>query len=387
MKKLLIVLLCFSTATFAQKNKNKFQSSTPAPVDYNISLTPEKWEFKEGKVEFIEKNGVKSMRIIQGNQGAVVLKDMVFKDGTIEFDFEPAAPMTLASSPSVYFRGNPKTNDVEIFYIRGRPNRPTANDAIQYTSIIGGVNMWDMYPEYQGPAFFEAEKTNHLKMVVSGQQMRVYVNDMSRPALQIPKLEGNTAEGLLALDGGMIVSNLQIKPNMTEGLPAFAGPDLTDHDAQFIRNWTLTKPANLPGGNEVNNAQMPKPEDFTESIAAERQGLINLSRKFGGNSSRKVVWLKARIKVAERQKNILQLGFSDEVWVFLNKQMVYVDKNLYLQPSMRKYPEGRISVQNAKFGLNLNQGENELLIAVANDFYGWGIIARIEQMEGVEFLK
>jgi hypothetical protein len=327
------------------------------------------------------------MRIIQGNQGAVVLKDMVFKDGTIEFDFEPAAPMTLASSPSVYFRGNPKTNDVEIFYIRGRPNRPTANDAIQYTSIIGGVNMWDMYPEYQGPAFFEAEKTNHLKMVVSGQQMRVYVNDMSRPALQIPKLEGNAAEGLLALDGGMIVSNLQIKPNMTEGLPAFAGPDLTDHDAQFIRNWTLTKPADLPGGNEVNNAQMPKPEDFTESITAERQGLINLSRKFGGNSSRKVVWLKARIKVAERQKNILQLGFSDEVWVFLNKQMVYVDKNLYLQPSMRKYPEGRISIQNAKFGLNLNQGENELLIAVANDFYGWGIIARIEQMEGVEFLK
>lgn len=387
MKKLFFVLLCLGTATFAQKNKNKTQPVTPPPVDYNISLSPEKWEFKEGKLEFFDKNGVKAMRIIQGNQGAVMLKDMVFKDGTIEFDFEPASPMTLGSSPSVYFRGNPQKNDVEIFYIRGRPNRPTANDAIQYTPIIGGVNMWDMYPEYQGPAFFEADKSNHLKMVVSGQQMRVYVNDMSKPALQIPKLEGNTTEGILALDGGMVVTNLVIKPNVVEDLPGIPAPDLTDHDAQYIRNWTSIKPADLPAGNEVNISKIPKPEDFTEAIAAERQGLINLSRKFGGNNTRKVVWLKARIKVAENQKNVLQMGFSDEVWVFLNKQMVYVDKNLYLQASMRKYPEGRISIQNTKFGLNLKQGENELLIAVANDFYGWGIIARLEQMEGVEFLK
>lgn len=387
MKKLVFVLLCVGTTAFAQKSKTKTQAATPPPVDYKISLSPEKWEFKEGKVEFFEKGGVKAMRIIQGNQGAVILKDMVFKDGTIEFDFEPAAPMTLMSSPSVYFRGNPQKNDVEIFYIRGRPNRPTANDAIQYTSIIGGVNMWDMYPEYQGPAFFEADKTNHLKMVISGQQMRVYVNDMSKPALQIPKLEGNATEGMIGLDGGMVVTNLQIKPDVVEGLPAFPAPDLTDHDAQYLRNWALTKPTDLPAGNEVNNTMLPKPEDFTESISAERQGLINLSRKFGGNDTRKVVWLKARIKVTENQKNVLQMGFSDEVWVFLNKQMVYVDKNLYLQASMRKYPEGRISIQNARFGLNLKQGENELLIAVANDFYGWGIIARIEQMEGVEFLK
>ncbi len=387
MKKLFFVLLCLGTAAFAQKNKTKAQNPAPPPVDYNISLSPEKWEFKEGKVEFFDKNGVKAMRIIQGNQGAVKLKDMVFKDGTIEFDFEPASPMTLGSSPSVYFRGNPQKNDVEIFYIRARPNRPTANDAIQYTPIIGGVNMWDMYPEYQGPAFFEADKTNHLKMVISGQQMRVYVNDMTKPALQIPKLEGNTTEGILALDGGMVVTNLVIKPNEVEGLPTFPAPDLTDHDVQFIRNWTSTKPADLPAGNEVNTNQIPKPEDFTEALAAERQGLMNLSRKFGGNNTRKVVWLRARIKVAENQKNVLQMGFSDEVWVFLNKQMVYVDKNLYLQASMRKYPEGRISIQNTKFGLNLKQGENELLIAVANDFYGWGIIARLEQMEGVEFLK
>ena len=120
---------------------------------------------------------------------------------------------------------------------------------------------------------------------------------------------------------------------------------------------------------------------------AERKGMINLSRKFGGGSvvPRRVVWLKTTIKATEAQKNVMQLGFSDEVWVFVNGQMVYIDKNDYRQPPMRKYPDGRLSVQNGKFNLNLKQGDNEIVIAVANDFYGWGIIARLENTEGLSF--
>jgi hypothetical protein len=387
MKKLLFTLLFIGNLVFAQKNKPKTQIQVQPPLDYMISLTPEKWEFKEDKVEFFDKNGIKAMRIKQGNQGAVLLKDRIFKDGTIEFDFEPASPMTLGSSPTVYFRGNAQKNDTEIFYIRARPNRSNANDGVQYAPILGGVNLWDMYPEYQAPAFFEADKTNHLKMVISGQQMRVYINDMKRPALQILKLEGNTTEGIIALDGGMVVTNMQIKPDVTENLPGLAAPDLTDHDAQYLRTWLLARPIDLPAGNEVTPASLPKQDIFTETIEAESKGMINLTRKFGGNNTRKVVWLKAKIKAAENQKNNLQLGFSDDVWVFLNNQMIFLDKNNYLQPPMRKYPEGRISIQNAHVNLNLKQGENELLIAVANDFYGWGIIARLESMEGIEVVK
>lgn len=388
MKKLILALLCMGTlAATAQKNKNKATKESPTSTDYTISLSPDKWEFKPDKVEFFDKNGTKAMRIIQGNQGAVLLKDVIFKDGTIEFDFEPSAPMTLMSSPSVYFRANLEKFDTEIFYIRGRPGKPTVNDGIQYCPILNGVNMWDMYPNYQGPAWFEEGKTNHLKMVVSGQQMRVYVNDMNKPALQIPKLEGNIQEGRLAIDGGMVVTNFQLKPNVVEDLPAFEGPDLTDHDANYIRNWALHAPADLPTGTDVNPISLPKPETFTESISAEREGLINLSRKFGNNEKRKVIWLKAKIKSEKDQKLMMQLGFSDEVWVFLNNQMVFLDKNYYLIHPMRKYPEGRISLQNSKVNLNLKQGENEVLIALANDFYGWGIIARLESMDGIEFVK
>jgi hypothetical protein len=34
----------------------------------------------------------------------------------------------------------------------------------------------------------------------------------------------------------------------------------------------------------------------------------------------------------------------------------------------------------------LKQGDNELLIGVANDFFGWGIMARLDNLEDVEVI-
>ncbi len=371
MKKLLFYFLLFCQSTMAQ----------------HIELTQDNWEYKEGKVTFSERNGTRYMQIMAGNQGAVIPKDVEFWNGTIEFDFEPTGTMSLGSSPTVYFRAEAEGNNSEIFYIRARPSNPRANDAIQYAPILAGVNMWDMYPQYQGPAFFEANKPNHLKMVVNGAQMRVYVNNMNRPALHIPKLEGTGNGMMIGIDGGMLVSNFQVKPDQVEDLPAIPAPDLTDHDANYIRQWSATIPIDLPSGNEPLHSSLPENEEFTEILMAENAGLINLTRKFGANQTRKLLFLKAKISSLEASFPNIQLGFSDEVWVFVNGQLVFLDKNLYLQPAMRKYPDGRISIQNARFSLPLKQGENEVIIAVANDFYGWGIIARLEKMEGLEFLK
>lgn len=353
----------------------------------HIELTPANWEFKEGKVTFSEKNGTPYMGIVAGNQGAVILKDVQFWNGTIEFDFEPTGTMSLDSSPTVYFRADSQGNNSEIFYIRARPSNPRANDGVQYAPILSGVNLWDLYPQYQAPAFFEANKLNHMKLVVNGAQMRVYVNDMVKPTLQIPKLEGVGKGTTIGIDGGMLVYNFQVKPDQVENLPAIPAPDLTEHDANYIRQWSATLPIDFPSGNEPFVTNMPKIEEFTETIIAENAGLLNLTRKFGGNESRKILYLKATISSLEDSNQRMQLGFSDEVWVFVNGQLAFLDKNIYRQPGMRKYPDGRISILNSKFTIPLKQGENEVIIAVANDFFGWGIIARFEKMDGLEFLK
>jgi hypothetical protein len=82
----------------------------------------------------------------------------------------------------------------------------------------------------------------------------------------------------------------------------------------------------------------------------------------------------------------MRLGFSDEVWVFVNNKLTYIDKNLY-RDNFRKYPDGRISIENSQFPVRFTSGENEILIGVSNNFFGWGIIAWLESMEGLSFTK
>ncbi|WP_428659729.1 family 16 glycoside hydrolase [Runella sp.] len=379
MKKLIqVILILLTIQSIAQKNKNKVESTPQKRPDYAVPLTPEQWAFKEGKVEFVEYKGKKAMKLAQ-NSGQVVLKDVVFKDGTIEFDVEP---VLTEFAQSIYFhQKDPK--EQEIVYLRlARSGNKLANEGIQYCPYFDAVNMWDMYSEYQAPALVKAGEWNHMKLIISGKRLRVFLNGSPQPVLDIPKLEGNASEGSIAFEGAAHIANVQLKPNEVEGLSPMELPDLTDHDAYYLRKWALTAPQNLPAGSELWAGNLPKLELFTDSIMAERRGLINLTRKFGGSPSRRVVWLKTKIMAKEAAKTNLQLGFSDEVWVFLNNQPVLADKNLFLQ-NMRKYPDGRISIQNTTAKLTLKPGENDLLIGVANDFYGWGIMARLESTEGI----
>jgi hypothetical protein len=52
-----------------------------------------------------------------------------------------------------------------------------------------------------------------------------------------------------------------------------------------------------------------------------------------------------------------------------------------------KAPAGRVSLDNASFDLPLKAGKNEILIAVVNDFYGWGIIAHLQDNYGISLWR
>ncbi len=374
MKKIIpfiVLALVLSAQSSAQKKQTKTASST------KIELSPGKWAFQEGKVEFTSYKDRPAMKLAQ-RSGQVVLKDLIFKDGTIEYDVEP---VLAEFADAIYFHRKDE-KEQEIFYLRvAKIGNPFSNDGIQYCPYFDGVNMWDMYPQYQAPAPAKAGEWNHIKLVISGKQMHVFVN--GELILEIPKLEGRETAGSIAFEGSSYISNLEIKPGETEGLSPEDGADITKHEANYIRKWSVTKPALLAPGTEPTTAiEFPKNESFIEKAEAEREGLINLTRQFGGNEKRRIVWLKTTITAKEPVKTNLQLGFSDEIWVYLNDQITYTDKNIFLQ-NMKKYPDGRISVQNGSVDLKLRQGANDLLIGVANDFYGWGLIARLESTEGI----
>jgi hypothetical protein len=69
--------------------------------------------------------------------------------------------------------------------------------------------------------------------------------------------------------------------------------------------------------------------------------------------------------------------------VFVNGAAVYADKNEYAQGEPRKKPDGRLSLDNGAFTLPLRAGDNEIVIGVANAFFGWGLMLRLDDVAGV----
>ena len=49
----------------------------------------------------------------------------------------------------------------------------------------------------------------------------------------------------------------------------------------------------------------------------------------------------------------------------------------------RRCGEGRLSLQNGSFVVPLKAGDNEVAVALANNFYGWGLILRLENLDGI----
>jgi hypothetical protein len=363
----LLTLIAISTMLFAQKVS-----------EIKIPMTASRWDCPPNTAEFITHKGVPAMKITSGNM--VKVKDFTFENGTIEFDIEPQS----GAFTGISFRMS-SPDEREYFYLRiGRANNPSAMDAAQYAAYSKGVNLWDLLDHYQGPANFKVKEWNHVKMIVSGKQMVVYVNDISRPTLEIPRLEGDVDAGSLGFDGLCVIANLVISPNKVENLPAREGFDPTHHDPRYIRTWQVTEPLPLPRGRELFEGDFPNSATKWREINAERRGLVNLTRVFGKSDNRRFVWLRVKLTSETQQKRKMNLGFSDEVWVFLNKQLVFTDKNIYTSPDMRKEPDGRISVENGELNVTLRQGENELLVGVANDFFGWGVIAKVNSLEGID---
>ena len=373
-----ILILSTVIASISLLGQNRAINNTEV---MKIPMKAAQWEFEPDQVEFLSYKGVSSMKVLTGRV-PILLKDVLFESGTIEFDLE------ILNGPfcGINFR---RTSGMESerFYLRPyRTGNPMGEDAAQYAPVIKGANLWDMRYEYQGPADIKGGDWNHVKLVISGKRMLVYVNDMERPALSIPELGGNNKSGGLSFDGNIVLANLVLKPGQVEGLSPKAQPDPTAHDIRYLRQWQVSQPVSFPFGRDIVNDDLPNEKTNWQAISAERLGLINLTRVYGGptNNERRLVWLKTTIKSNQAKKVQLDLGFSDEVWVIINDGLLYVDKNYYTSP-IRKEPKGRCAIENSSFDIPLREGDNELLIGVGNFFFGWGIIARLKDVEGLSF--
>ena len=356
-------------------------------------MQPSAWEYDSSKVEFVKNRDVAAIKNKNGAYYQVFLKDRNFSNGTIEFDVE----LIGRGFPGISFRMSADKKKAENFYIRSfGPVTPEVRTTLQYAAIVDGMSLWDMADEYQAGATINQTGWNHVKLVISGKQMKVYVNDMTKAALYVPELEAETESGSIALSGNVIYANLVLKPNATEGLSAQAGPIATYSDTRYIRSWELSPSKDFPFGKDIimplpsmhgnlYNSELPDSSTIWTPVSAESRGFINVSRRCGAidNDARRLCWLRTTINSNRAQERTLNLGFSDEVWVFINGQLLYEGKNYFGTPSQKN--DGRCTIENSSFQLPLKEGKNEILIGLANYFYGWGIIARLDKTDGITY--
>jgi hypothetical protein len=350
-----------------------------------IPMTADRWTTMAGTVNFVEYMGKPSIELKSGNyaqhiqSGAAVLKGLTFHSGTIEYDVAATSDM----GAGFVFRRADKDN-FEMFYLRPRPKCDQAPDCVQYAPQTHGVLLWDMFPQYQGPAPLRQGEWNHVKLVVSGRRMNIFINGATEPTLKIGRLEGDMEEGGLMLQGPGIFADLAVTPDAVEHLPGDPEKDATALDDRYVRHWQVSPFSKLAADQAPTLADLPPSSAAWSPLEAERGGLVNASRVYGlplARPDRAVVWLKTTIHSSSPQQKHVSLGWVREAFVFVNGQLVFADKNLYQPPEARKTPDGRLSLENGSLMLPLKAGDNELAVALVDNFYGWGLEMRFDDVK------
>jgi len=317
-------------------------------------------------------------------KGGVLLKDFFFEGGTIDLDVDPAADGGI---PGIAFRNRGSDGEEELYL---RPESCPGAECLQYTPRIHQFLGWELYPEYQAAASIHAGAWAHLRLVISGRRMSVFVNRESRPALVVPHLEADALAGAIRLRGNARFANVVIQPGVTEGIVGRFKSVPPRSDTHLLRHLSIMAPVAFPAEGAPLITDVPRDRSWS-TLYAERKGMVNLTRAYGPTDGdlTAFAWLRTVI-VADRPRVVhVAMALTGEAWVFLNGKLVLADRNLWDVPAQRK-PGGRFLLSNSGFELPLTEGRNELFVAARNPFpnddlrEAWAIAMRLDKTAGLQ---
>lgn len=306
--------------------------------------------------------------------GTGFLTDIEFENGIIEFDL---AVNGKRSYPGVFFRVQSQT-DYEHFYVR--PHRSGLYpDALQYCPTTNGIGSWQLF---NGKGYtnttekFPKNEWFHVRIEVLGTRAQVFIENNKNPDLEIFELYHGNSKGSVSLNcpanGTAYFSNLSVRK--TDELEFWEMP-IFDNPVGLIGDWEISQPFRTV---DVEFDQTPKKQGIEniewQSVKADKTGLVDIA-KYHSRQGRAPDFVYARTIITTEKDSLLELkfGYSDAVVVFLNDQPIYYGNSAYKQrdPSFL----GIIGLNDAVF-LPLKKGDNELMLAVAESFGGWGFLCQ-----------
>lgn len=330
-----------------------------------IPFSKENWNFIDAQTEnYLGRESLK---------GTAMLKDVEFKNGIIEFDL---AVNGERSYPGIIFRAKNLQN-YERIYIR--PHLPKVfQNVIQYEGTFNGIDSWQLYygDGKTASASFPFNQWFHIKIEIKNLQARIYLNNSELPVLTINNLvHGITAGGIGVFgpkDGTAYYSNFSYSENDNISFDE----NITGEEYfGFIKDWEICQPFRL---QDVDFDKLPLEQSFNnikwQKITAQPDGLVDISRYFGRiGQTPDVIWAKTIIKSDKNQSKQFAFGYSDVINVFLNGKQLFSGNSSYTSRDANF--QGIIGL-NDYINLDLKEGDNELVIALAESFGGWGFMFR-----------
>jgi len=349
-----------------------------------VSVPPDspRWQL-EGEAKPAEYLGRKSLLL---NGGAAVLKDFEMRDGVVDVDVATPAARGFFG---MQFRIIDDGATAEWVYLR--QHKSTYPDAMQYTPVFHTGANWQIYngPGFTGAVEIPRDVWFHLRLEVTGAQAKLFVKDMEKPALVMNDLKTGVQKGQFALHvliGETYFSNFEVRTTPDSSwqrqLPAMAPNTIT--------KWQLSQ------AFDASDYDLEKVPVMTamrwQEVEAEAPGFVviyryrdaphlrvsfanDFSKRLEPQPGMKLVYAKTTIDSDRDQVKKLYIGYSDDVSVFLNGQILYRGRSAqnFRDPGFL----GIVNPENDAVYLQLKKGSNELLLALSELGGGWGFNCRL----------
>ena len=367
-KSTVLTLLCSTLAFFLSA-----QQSVPFDTIH--------WNIQAQEYELTKYKGQDALYI---KGGIAMLKDASLEDGIIEWDMAFPAERGFTG---IRFRAENPQNCEEFYF---RPHQSGNPDANQYTPVNNGLAGWQLYhgPEYSVPYEYNFEKWFHVKLVVSGTRAELYIDNMRAPVLHIPALKRTPKSGGMMLYGSMVPTYFANFSYQAVDNPELINDPIAPaaRDANIIGNWQVSNPfpeEQLKDQTNLDNIS-PNALNWT-ALETENTGTANIASvaEFQ-RETKNTVFAKLVVESSIAQIKGLQLGFSDRVRVFCNGQLMFAGNDAFRTRDYRYL--GTIGYFDTVY-LPLQNGRNEIWIAVSENFGGWGLRGRWEEMMGIKIVK
>jgi hypothetical protein len=215
---------------------------------------------------------------------------------------------------------------------------------------------------------------------------------MDKPALVMDDLKSGVQKGQVALNvliGATYFSNFEVRTTpdapWERHLPPMPPNTLT--------KWTLS-PSYDGLVRNLEHPLSPSENDAIhwQEVEAEPPGFVviyryreaphpvvsfqsDFSTRLQPQSGMKVIYARTIINSDRDQVKKLEIGYSDDVSVFLNGKILYRGRSAqgFRDPGFL----GIVNPENDAVYLPLNKGSNELMLALSELAGGWGFICRL----------